>query len=215
MSEAARDFFKEHDAEGERAEEEERAFPEIGDGMVREPISGRKIDESGIQKEEGIVETCGDGFDEPAHRRAVEAGHHGGNRGAAKSRDAEIREISFRNPFARNHVLDPVADDEIETRFAHGKQRIQEIIHFAPAAENEEGNDRHDADEEKIEADEVEIVKIFEISHHRAPERQHEEETDINVEEIIRRRHRGRVEDGEKVRGREISLRHGVEIDVI
>ena len=183
--------------------------------MVREPISGRKIDESGIQKEEGIVETRGDGFDEPAHRRAVETCHDGGNHGAAKSRDAEIREISFRNPIARNDVLNPVADDEIKTRFAHGEQRIQEIIHFAPAAENEEGNDRHDADEEKIEADEVEIVGIFEVSHHGAPEREHEEETDINVEEIVRRRHRRRVEDGEEARGRKISFRHGVEINVI
>ena len=86
--EASRDFFEEHDAEGERTEEEERPFPKIGDGVRAEPIFRRDVDEAGIEEEEGIVETGRDGFREPTGGRAVKTSHRGGDHRAEERRKA-------------------------------------------------------------------------------------------------------------------------------
>ena len=58
-------------------------------------------------------------------------------------------------------------------------------------------------------------MRIREVSYHRAPQRQHQKETDVEIEKIIRRRHRGRVENGQETRGADGSLRPRVEIEII
>ena len=86
--ETSSDFLEKHDAEGERAEEEERPFLKIGDGVRAEPIFRRAIDEAGIKEEEGIVETRGDGFRKSAGGRAVKTSHRGGDHRAEERRKA-------------------------------------------------------------------------------------------------------------------------------
>lgn len=54
-------------------------------------------------------------------------------------------------------MLDPVAHEEVERRLADREERVYKVVHLRAALENEKGNDRHAANEEKIEPDEVEI----------------------------------------------------------
>ena len=48
-------------------------------------------------------------------------------------------------------MFDPVAHEEVERRLADREERVYKVVHLRAALENEKGNDRHAANEEKIE----------------------------------------------------------------
>ncbi len=118
-------------------------------------------------------------------------GHDGRDAGADEGSNEKTEEIFLGEPFLRQDVLHPVADKEIKGGFADGKQGIHEIIDFRGALENEVGNHRDAAHEEEIQADKIEEQGIRHRLHQFSPNGKHQQESDVNVKEIVRRRHVG------------------------
>ena len=78
-------------------------------------------------------------------------------------------------------MLDPVAHEEVERRLADREERVYKVVHLRAALENEKGNDRHAANEEKIEPDEVAIEILRHGLHQFSPDGEHQEKADIYV----------------------------------
>ena len=108
-------------------------------------------------------------------------GHEACDGGAGEGDKPQLCQISFRQPCVGEYMLDPVAHEEIEGRFADREERIHKVVHLRAALENEKGDDRHAADEEKIEPDEVKIELLCHGFHQFSPDGEHQEEADIYV----------------------------------
>ena len=181
MREISCDFFEEHDTEGDAAQKDEAARPSIGDVVGHEVPAGEAKDEGGIQEEEGVVEALGDGFRHAAGAYAVVVGHEAGYGGAGEGDKPQPCKISLRQPCVGEYMFDPVAHEEVERRLADREERVYKVVHLRAALENEKGNDRHAANEEKIEPDEVEIEILRHGLHQFSPDGEHQEKADIYV----------------------------------
>lgn len=181
MRDISCDFFEEHDAERDASEEDEAVRPSIGDVVGHEVPAGEAKDEGGIQEEEGVVEALGDGFRHAAGAYAVVVGHEAGYGGADDGNKSQSCKISLRQPCVGKYMFDPVAHEEVERRLADREERVYKVVHLRAALENEKGNDRHAANEEKIEPDEVEIEILRHGLHQFSPDGEHQEKADIYV----------------------------------
>lgn len=181
MREISCDFFEEHDTEGDTSEEDEAARPSIGDVVGHEVPACAQEDEGGIQEEEGVVEALRDGFRHAAGAYAVVVGHEAGDGGADDGDKPQSCKISLRQPCVGEYMLDPVAHEEVERRLADREERVYKVVHLRAALENEKGNDRHAANEEKIQPDEVEIEILRHGLYQFSPDGEHQKKADIYV----------------------------------
>ncbi|CUP99500.1 Uncharacterised protein [Bacteroides xylanisolvens] len=108
-------------------------------------------------------------------------GHEAGYGGAGEGDKPQPCKISLRQPCVGEYMLDPVAHEEVERRLADREERVYKVVHLRAALENEKGNDRHAANEEKIEPDEVEIEILRHGLHQFSPDGEHQEKADIYV----------------------------------